>query len=558
MKTLFTLLSVIALGLVGSAQCTDLFFSEYIEGSGNNKALEIYNPTSATIDLSDYNIHRNSNGSATSSGSTTLSGMLMPGDVFVVTNSSAAVANIIAQSDLTSGVITFNGDDAVWLEKISTGDTLDIIGELGVDPGTNWPVDTGSTLNHTLVRKINIQGGQTDWAIGATEWDLYVQDMADSLGMHTMTPCAVGPCTATSSSIMATACETYTAPSGITYTSTGTYNDTILNAAGCDSVIIITLQINNASFSSDVIVACNSYTWINDSTYTSSNNTATDTLTNAMGCDSIITLNLTINYSPSLTVFTESCGPNTYIDGGGQAIYYTSDTTIVDTLTGSNGCDSIVTVVITVNDTYSVDDIITTCEDSYMWIDSNVYTANNNTATMTYLTVDGCDSVVTLDLTFITVNTGVNIIPESSVLTASQSNAAYQWLECNNGYAAIPGETAQSFSPSVLGAYAVEITINGCTDTSSCYNVNPSGLEDYNLFSEVNIFPNPSNGPVTVNLDGLNSVDIELVDIAGKKIISARNISDSSYIIDGSFPAGIYFITLKSEGESRTYKLVIK
>ncbi|MDX1351332.1 MAG: lamin tail domain-containing protein, partial [Putridiphycobacter sp.] len=241
MKNLLSLIALLASSLFVNAQCNDLFFSEYIEGSSNNKALEIYNPTAATVDLSDYRIHRNSNGSATSSGNTVLNGLLAPGDVYVGTNSQASIANITAQSDTTSGVVSFNGDDAVWLEKISTGDTLDIIGVLGVDPGSFWPVDTGSTVNYTLIRKIGVQTGQVDWTIGATEWDVYAQDMADSLGAHSMTPCGI-TCTNTTASIFESACESYTAPSGIVYTTTGTYNDTILNVAGCDSIITITLQ----------------------------------------------------------------------------------------------------------------------------------------------------------------------------------------------------------------------------------------------------------------------------------------------------------------------------
>lgn len=106
----------------------------------------------------------------------------------------------------------------------------------------------------------------------------------------------VQSCAETTANLTEMACSTYTVPSGDeTYTSSGVYNDTIPNAAGCDSVLTIDLTINTPTSGTDVISACDSITWIDGNTYTSSNNTATHTLTNAAGCDSVVTLDLTIN-----------------------------------------------------------------------------------------------------------------------------------------------------------------------------------------------------------------------------------------------------------------------
>lgn len=168
--------------------CGDLFFSEYIEGSSSNKALEIYNPTGAAVDLTNYVLYRANNGSLTPTDSLFPQGMLADGDVYVIANPGAIPA-IQAQMDTTHSLTFYNGDDAVWLKNLVTGDTLDIIGEIGVDPGSGWTVGTGATNNFTLIRMINIQDGELDWTIGATEWDVFPIDMTDSLGMHTMTPC---------------------------------------------------------------------------------------------------------------------------------------------------------------------------------------------------------------------------------------------------------------------------------------------------------------------------------------------------------------------------------
>lgn len=168
------------------SQGTDLFFSEYLEGASNNKAIEVFNPTGAAVDLAGYKLYRYNNGSATPSDSLFMRGMLAPGDVYVAGNPSA-VAAILSVSDTLHTITFFNGDDAMSLVKISTATTLDVIGIIGNDPGVNWPVGTGATSEFTLVRKSTIASGTTDWAVGATEWDVYPQNTTSFLGAHTFT-----------------------------------------------------------------------------------------------------------------------------------------------------------------------------------------------------------------------------------------------------------------------------------------------------------------------------------------------------------------------------------
>jgi len=169
------------------AAASDLFFSEYIEGSSYNKALEIYNGTEAAVDLSQYSIERYSNGSSTVTDSHTLSGTLESGDVFVIANSGAGDA-ILAVADLTDGVINFNGDDAMVLRKGTK--VVDVIGRIGEDPGSKWGTEPITTVEHTLVRKPIICSGDTDGTDAfdpATEWEGYAQDTFTYLGSHTST-----------------------------------------------------------------------------------------------------------------------------------------------------------------------------------------------------------------------------------------------------------------------------------------------------------------------------------------------------------------------------------
>ncbi len=192
------------------------------------------------------------------------------------------------------------------------------------------------------------------------------------------------------------ACDEFTWINGITYTaSNNSAKDTLVNINGCDSVITLNLTIINSVTGIDVQSACDEYTWINGVTYTESNNTAEDTLVAANGCDSIVTLDLTITNSVTVTDVQTACETFTWING----VTYTESNAIAkDTLTASNGCDSIITLDLTINNTVTSNDIQSACDD-YMWINGVTYTESNNTAKDTLTATNGCDSIVTLNLT---------------------------------------------------------------------------------------------------------------------------------------------------------------
>jgi hypothetical protein len=192
------------------------------------------------------------------------------------------------------------------------------------------------------------------------------------------------------------ACDSYTWIDGITYTASNnsaTFNYT--NSAGCDSTITLNLTINYSDTTTDIQEACDSYTWIDGITYTASNNSATFNFTNSAGCDSTITLNLTINYSDATTDIQEACDSYTWIDG---ITYTASNNSATFNFTNSAGCDSIVTLNLTINYSDTTTDIQEAC-DSYTWIDGITYTASNNSATFNYTNSAGCDSTITLNLT---------------------------------------------------------------------------------------------------------------------------------------------------------------
>jgi uncharacterized protein len=169
-----------------AAAPTELFFSEYIEGSSNNKALEIYNGTGAAIDLAagGYNVQMHFNGNPTAGLTINLTGVVADGDVYVLAQSSAN-ATILAQADQTNGSGWFNGDDAVVLRKGTT--ILDVIGQIGFDPGSEWGTGLVSTADNSLRRKADICAGDSDGSDvfdPSLEWDGYATDTFDGLGAH--------------------------------------------------------------------------------------------------------------------------------------------------------------------------------------------------------------------------------------------------------------------------------------------------------------------------------------------------------------------------------------
>ncbi len=243
MKYFFTIIFIFSISNLAQSQCNDLFFSEYVEGWSNNKALEIYNPTTNSIDLSSYTISRYSNG-GTSASTTQLSGTIEAFSTFVVgldkrnpngegyeapmwdgyytyTDSITGqeVTTYNADSDLQAKVdlfvnpiyyfgtdadsaaafptsMYFNGNDAITLEMIgSFGTVLDLIGKVGEDPGASWTDENGNywTKDHTLKRKYDIEMGVTANPINfdpTLEWDSLPANTFINLGFH---DCACNP-----------------------------------------------------------------------------------------------------------------------------------------------------------------------------------------------------------------------------------------------------------------------------------------------------------------------------------------------------------------------------
>jgi len=192
LKFFTTFLFIIGILLLQAA-ATDLFFSEYVEGSSQNKALEIFNGTDEDVNLNNYRIASSTNGDGWTEDYYTFptDAVLATGDVWVIVNQGSAEALTSQADDLTGfpGIASFTGNDARGLEKLE-GESwvlIDLIGDPDEDV-TGWEVGgvAEATKDHTIIRNEDIGQGSTDWNLSAsTQWTVYEIDSYGDIGSHT-------------------------------------------------------------------------------------------------------------------------------------------------------------------------------------------------------------------------------------------------------------------------------------------------------------------------------------------------------------------------------------
>lgn len=169
---------------IARGAAAQVIISEYVEGSSNNKAIELYNAGESAVDLTGGTLQMYFNGSGSPGLTLNLRGTVAPGDVYVIAHSSAHPA-ILAHADLASGSGFFNGDDAIVLRL--GGVVVDSLGQVGFDPGTQWGTGLVSTADNTLRRKSGVCTGDvtpTDVFDPSVEWDGFDNDTFDGLGSH--------------------------------------------------------------------------------------------------------------------------------------------------------------------------------------------------------------------------------------------------------------------------------------------------------------------------------------------------------------------------------------
>lgn len=437
--------------------------------------------------------------------------------------------------------------------SVSTSYVLTVTDSLGcvatdtVEVTVNQP--STATINPTACTSYLSPAGNTYTASGTYNDTLVNMVGCDSI--ITINLVVNAPTTAVQN---VSSCDTsYLSPAGNTYTSGGTYYDTIPNTLGCDSIITTNLAFYTATQSAVSVTACGSYTAPGGSVYTASG-MYMDTISNVNGCDSIITISLVIDTATFGSITTSACG--SYTSPGGSV--YTTSGTFMDTITGSNGCDSIITISLTILTSSQSALTVSTCG-SYTAPSGAVYTTSG-TYMDTIPNSSGCDSLITITLTATTIDTGITVLGFANVMAEeSTPGATYQWVHCDNNYFPVPGGTSQNFANGyVTGNFAVIITVGSCTDTSACIYIDAWGIEEYNAGKLIGLYPNPNNGTFTLDLPKhAQKINIRISDITGRVLWNTSDSDKKQVPVYFDGPAGMYVITVQTESYTAVKNMVI-
>ncbi len=200
-------------------------------------------------------------------------------------------------------------------------------------------------------------------------------------------------------------------------------------------------------------------------------------------------------------------------------------------------------------------DVVSACN-PFTWINGLTYTESNNTAVFNIVggAQDGCDSLVTLNLTLTPLATSISLV--DNTLTCSTDGASYQWIDCDEN-SHIDGATGQSFTPEVSGLYAVEVTLDSCTTTSACVDVEVLSIHNFTNANDVQVFPNPSAGHFTLAWGAEANITLVIRNTLGQTILEINDFLGSSIDIELNEESGLYFIEIWGEHNTSAVKRIV-
>ena len=348
-----------------------------------------------------------------------------------------------------------------------------------------------------------------------------------------------------------TACENSTViyPDGSSELITGntSHSSLLLSSEGCDSTVVTNVTMNLVYNSSENISVCSgtTITYPDGTSETVSANTSyTSSLVSQEGCDSLIVTNVLVNPTYNETENVSVCNGSIYNYPDGSSETITGNTSHTSLLSTGSGCDSVIVTNVSLLPDYNVTENESVCSGAnYTYPDGTI--SNNITVDETHVstlvTVNGCDSLVTTNIT-------VDPLPNNSVsetnnvITATQSGATYQWLDCDDNNIIILGETGQSYTPTANGNYAVQINLNGCVDTSACTAITTIGLDELSN-NVLTIYPNPVRDYITfMSTSSVENLGYEIHDASGRLIqfgttqlnnkVDVINLAPGTYVLE--------------------------
>jgi hypothetical protein len=551
----------------------------YGEGSSNNKFLEIYNGTGSPVDLGDYSVELYANGAATASNTQTFTAgtILAAGDVYVLRNSSAALAAITSAADITSSTCNFNGDDAIALKKL--GAVIDVIGQIGVDPGTAWAVGSTSdgTLNHTIVRKLSVcdpnpvnlaSFGSDDTT---SEWIVYAMDAElGQLGSHA--GCSSSPSLSISSPANATIFNPNTTSVNVTLSvnnfnvANGTGDGHIhytINGGGIvmkyDTTPISLTSLTPGTYVVYVELVDNSHQPIIPAVNTTvtfeianlnvvANLAAlrADVITNGAGKYYQVSSNPVITYARSSTYRNQK-----YIQDATAGILIddlpgTITTSMVagDAISGLKGQTSLFNGVLQ----------LLPLENATIASSGNIVAPQVVTATDITANIEMYESelVQINNATFTTADGIITFANSTNYNINDGADLAFRTLFAEADY------IGQIVPQGAANRVVLVAEFNGTAQVvaRSIADVTLSS-SSFNAIDGLKMYPNPLNGnTLYITSTANHNMSIEIFDLLGKEVIKS-NVINNAVNVSG-LNAGVYIVKIKEEGKTATRKLVIQ
>ncbi len=450
---------------------------------------------------------------------------------------SAAICQ--GQSYLFNGVnITSSGTYMDTLVNANGCDSVLTL-TLTVNPVTNGTLNVGICQGQTYLFN----------GVSLSTSGIYLDTLTNTTGCDSILTLNLTVSTSINTSFNQSICQGQSyLYNGVNLTAPGVYLDTLTAIGGCDSIVALHLTVNTPTTGAINATICSGQSYLFNGINQTASGLYTDTLVNAAGCDSIVTLNLSVNAASGSAYSQTICNGSSYLFNGQQltqaGVYY-------DTLQAANSCDSIITLTLSVNPAITSSYADTICQgDSYLFNGANLTLAGEYYDTLQ--AANGCDSVVTLHLSLHSLP--LPVISRTGDTLTTQVYVSYQWLKNST---AISGATTQTLVLTQTGNYSVIVTDgNGCSDTSAVQNVLSVGLGHVAIDYSVKLYPNPNTGNFVIEFADDVQREIEITDAIGRLIVADEISRRKEYMLD-KVAAGIYFLNIKHNGAISSIKFSV-